>query len=434
MSVWDNRNCFFKLLDFFQAGSRQLIHLWTLRHNLRGRGRQALHDHSNKSNMYRYLILICAVTMQMCLGATYSWSVYVNPLKQLTGLGQGVVQIPFTVFYFMFPATMVFIGKMLHQAGVRQCAMIGGVVFGSGWILAGLGYSHFILTILGIGLFAGIGVGFAYMVPIATAVLWFPNQKGLVTGIAVAGFGGGAALVSQIGGYLMNVQQYNPYEVFTIFGISFFVIVSIAGFFMKVPPDFSYSPASALRTRKIIFDKTFILLYLCMFTALSAGFTINANLKELNLNIAIENGILAVSLFAIANAAGRIFWGMLCDKIKPMLAIALNLASQAALLIIGLMILKDVSGFLLFASLSGFNYGGVLVIYASTVTRKWGAENVGQVYGWLFSANIPAALAPVAAGLVFDSTGSFTIPLLALAIALGLVTLLVTRLKNFAVG
>jgi OFA family oxalate/formate antiporter-like MFS transporter len=111
--------------------------------------------------MRRWIILAASVVMQMCLGATYSWSVYVQPLKKITGLLQGPVQLPFTVFYFAFPATMIFAGMWLPRLGPRRCAVTGGILFGSGWLVAGFGGLHFGLTIVGIGLLAGIGVGLA---------------------------------------------------------------------------------------------------------------------------------------------------------------------------------------------------------------------------------------------------------------------------------
>ena len=365
--------------------------------------------------MYRYFVLICAVVMQACLGATYSWSVYVNRLKLLADIGQGTAQLPFTVFYFTFPATMIIVGNMLHRIGTRRAAVIGGIIFGGGWMIAGWGSLHFAFTILGIGLLAGIGVGFAYMVPITTSILWFPRHKGLVTGIAVAGFGGGAALVSLLGGYLMNTALFTPFETFSTLGLVFLLTVSIAGIFMKVPPGFSFQSTRPLSSSQILRDKTFLLLYSCMFIGLAAGFTVNANLKELSGIITIETGVLGVSLFAIANAAGRVSWGLLFDRIASTTAIRLNLLCQAILLFAGYWLLRHSYGFLAFATFAGFNYGGVLVVYASTVARKWGAEKVGQVYGWLFSANIPAALAPLLAGIAYDVTGRFVAPLILLS-------------------
>ena len=93
--------------------------------------------------------------MQMCLGATYAWSVFVLPLKQATGILQATAQLPFSLFYFAFPATMMVTGSLLPRIGPRRCAVIGGLVFGGGWMMAALGSVHIAFTTLGIGLMAG---------------------------------------------------------------------------------------------------------------------------------------------------------------------------------------------------------------------------------------------------------------------------------------
>lgn len=375
--------------------------------------------------MKRYVILIASVVMQMCLGATYSWSVYVKPLKEITGLLQGPVQLPFSVFYFAFPATMILSGSLLPRLGPRFCAMGGGLVFGAGWLLAALGRTDFIYTTLGIGILAGIGVGFAYIVPIATCIRWFPGHKGLVTGIAVAGFGGGSALVTQAAGFLMAGRGYSPFDTFAVLGTVFLVLVTAAGSLMQNPPTEGRPVGEALPMDRIIGPPAFKILYLAMFSGLVAGFAVNANLKELYPAGSVAVGITAVSFFAMANAAGRILWGLLFDRLEAFTAIRLNLLLQALLLLASPLLLASHQGLLLFALAAGFNYGGVLVLYASTVARIWSAPAVGQVYSWLFSANIPAALAPIAAGMVFDRTGSFTLPLWAIAITiLGAVILL----------
>ncbi|BHH82813.1 MFS transporter [Desulforhopalus sp. 52FAK] len=366
----------------------------------------------------RYLILLSAVMMQMCLGATYSWSVYVQPIKALTGLQQGPVQVPFTAFYFIFPLTMMLAGSLLPKIGPRVSAMLGGLLFGSGWLLASLGHHNFIYTTLGIGVISGIGAGMAYIVPIAVCIRWFPNSKGLVTGIAVAGFGGGAALVSQIGGYLMEFSGHTPFETFFIFGLIFLAIVVSAGSTMQFPHN--HAPEATFKKTvdfiTVIKSPIFQILYGAMFIGLAAGFAVNANLKEL---FAGENmvklGITAVSLFAIANACGRIGWGILFDTMEAATAIKVNLLCQALLLAAAPTLLTTATGFLVVATLSGFNYGGVLVIYVSTASRCWGADRVSQIYGWLFSSNIPASLSPILAGHIFDIFNSFTVALYGLS-------------------
>jgi len=358
----------------------------------------------------RVMIILSALLMQVCLGATYSWSVYVHHIKSLLDISQAQAQIPFSVFYFVFPATMIFSGTLVDRIGPRASTIIGGILFGSGWILSSFGSSHFSMTILGNGVIAGIGAGIAYIVPISTCIKWFPNNKGLVTGIAVAGFGGGAALVSSLAGYLLKVGN-TPFQVFAYLGVTFLFLIIFAGLFMKNPPNFSVTNSIKLKFLEVISDKRFIILYFAMFTGLAAGFAVNANIKELFKSATLLSGVSAVSFFAIANAAGRVIWGSIFDRCDSRKMIQINLLSQAVLLFLSPFILTSATGLQIFAIFSGFNYGGVLVIYAGSVARIWGADKVGSIYGWLFSSNIPGAVAPLFAGYFYDRSGSFTVPL-----------------------
>jgi OFA family oxalate/formate antiporter-like MFS transporter len=380
----------------------------------------------------RYVILVSAVLMQMCLGATYSWSVYVQPIKKLTGLLQGPVQIPFTVFYFVFPLAMMVAGNLLPKIGTRRSAMVGGLLFGGGWLLAGLGDKSFLFTVLGIGCLSGVGAGMAYIVPIAVCVRWFPRSKGMVTGIAVAGFGGGAAMVSQVGGWLMNGLGLTPFQTFLVFGGVFLALVCSAGSTMRVPEgERREQRPRALKASAVLPQLNFRILYLAMFIGLAAGFAVNANLKELyqgNGN-AVQIGIIAVSLFALANAAGRVIWGAVFDRLRSATAIQTNLLCQALILLAAPFMLHAPLGFWTVAVLTGFNYGGVLVLYVSTASRSWGAANVGQVYGWLFSSNIPASLSPILAGMVYDRFQNFD---LAFYVAAGLLVVSALTIRRNA--
>ena len=322
------------------------------------------------------------------------------------------------LFRSIFPLTMIFSGILMARKGPRFNAVTGGILFGAGWILAGTGADHFALTVIGIGGLAGIGAGLAYIVPIATLVKWFPKHKGAVTGIAVAGFGGGAALVSQIGGRMISLMEKTPFEVFLFFGIVFILLVPLAGSVMINPPEAEEKIDSADRTKDILGLRPFQLLYFAMFTGLAAGFTVNANLKDLFTAGGAEAGITAVSLFAVANAAGRVSWGALYDRFSPAGTMKSNLLCQAILLSLSPILLTSVWGFYSFALATGFNYGGVLVLYAASCATLFPEKNIGQVYGLLFSSNIPAAVFPMIAGYVYDFTGTFTVSFAAISVML----------------
>ena len=383
--------------------------------------------------MKRYVILTSAVLMQLCLGALYSWSVYVSPLREISGLTQGITQLPFSVFYFTFPAMTVVTGSwLLPRLGPRSSAILGGILFGSGWLLAGLGEISFILPILGIGLLAGIGAGMAYIIPIGVGMSWFPKNKALVTGVAVAGFGAGAALVSIIGSTLMTELGLSPYQVFLYLGAVFIVLIPLAGTLMDYPAGHQTPQPGRFEIKPLLKDRNFQILYLAMFIGLAAGFSFNANVQEIYTGSPVSAGILAVSLFALANGAGRIIWGWIADHWETANSISANLAFQSLVLAGVIIVHRSALGFLLLATLAGFNYGGVLVLYAAAAEKNWGTEQLPGIYGWLFSANIPAAIAPVLAGLNFDQTGNFSFPLILLS-GLGLgAAIMIKVYSNFS--
>jgi OFA family oxalate/formate antiporter-like MFS transporter len=262
-------------------------------------------------------------------------------------------------------------------------------------------------VVVGIGLLAGIGVGVAYIVPITVGNRWFPEQPGLVTGIAVAGFAVGAAIVGLSGEALM-LGGATPFQALALLGFAFLLAGVPSAALMAFPEgtvlEREAPPARMELARTVEFRQ----LFPAMVAGLAAGFAVTSNLKDLSPAMELGAGATAVSTFALANAAGRVAWGWLFDRMAPSSIIRLNLFAQAGVLAGVFFIVRDLPTLLLFAGLAGFNYGGVLVLYASTVARRWGLQHVGQVYGLLFTANIVASPAPMAAGFSLDVLGSFT--------------------------
>lgn len=361
---------------------------------------------------FAWLVLAAAILMQLCLGATYSWSQFATPLKDLFGVELDAVQTPYTVFYIVFPITLVFAGELLHRIGPRKCALLGAVFFPMGWILAGLFGESRIVLIVSIGGVSGLGAGLAYLVPIATCVRWFPKYKGLVTGLAVAGFGGSAAIVAFVGSWLIDGMGMHVLRVFLIFGIGFAVVTFASALILRYPPDTvvaAHNPACSRRT--VLRGFSFWILFLGMTVGLAGGFLVNANIRQLlpELESAFPKKMaMAVSLFAIFNAAGRIVWGTLHDNLNPRGAVVGNLLFQAAVVGTAMWWLDSTPTLYVLAVLTGFNYGGVLVLYASEVGRIWGPDCLGRVYGWLGFCNVLASPTPKIASWYFEETGRWT--------------------------
>ncbi len=378
---------------------------------------------------YRLLVVPAAVLMSMCLGATYSWSAFVQPIKDATGVDQARAQFPFSVFYFVFPLTTLLQGFLPARVPPRLLAVAGGLLFGGGWVFAGLGGPDMRLTIAGVGVIGGVGVGLAYLVPIATCIAWFPRHKGLVTGIAIAGFGGGAALVGRLADGMI-AGGTSPYAALRTFGVAFALLVGLAALAMRSPDAAAEARIAPLPWRSFIGAPAFWLLYATFFAGLAAGLTINGNLKHLAPGGAAASGAAPIAWFALANAAGRIIWGRVCDRLAPVPVLTANLLVTAALFGAASLVLGAPGGIDIFAALAGFDYGGVLVLHPALVARQWGRAHLMRIYGVLFTANIPAAVMPAAAGWAYERTGSFVAPLGALAALLVVAALALRRFRG----
>ncbi len=382
--------------------------------------------------MKKYIVLFAAIVLNMCLGGTYAWTVISSSICESSDISEATARLPYTIFYSAFPLTVVFGSVLLKKLNTRVGAMFGGGLFGLGWIIASLGASNFWFTIIGAGVIGGIGVGIAYVIPISTCIAWFPEKRGMVTGLIVGGFAGGAAIVSQVAKALAATGT-SPFSVLLYCGIAFLVFSLISGSFMIEPKASSDSiqghPESFAQLFK---NPTFQLLFVGMTFGLIAGFFVNANLRQFALNNALSMTMTGAAIFAIGNAFGRVLWGTFSDHCSTGRALRLNLIAQAILMVCATFLVKSVTSMCIFAALTGFNYGGVLVVYAGSVARIWGADKVGSIYGWMFSANIPGAVAPLFAGYCYDQTGNFTVPMFAIAvIILAAIVLLNLNKKSF---
>ena len=166
--------------------------------------------------MNRWYVVIGAILIQLCLGAIYAWSVFTPKLTLsvakggMYGFSATQAAWIFSIGLLVFAVTVVISGKLIGIMGPRKLASIGGIVLGAGYILGGLFGSSFFTQLVFIGIVGGAGIGLAYVIPIAVGVKWFPDKKGMVTGLAVAGFGFGATIwVKAAGSWFGLIDNLN---------------------------------------------------------------------------------------------------------------------------------------------------------------------------------------------------------------------------------
>jgi len=210
--------------------------------------------------MNRWLIVVGAILIQLCLGAIYAWSVFTPYLKDPDGLFRFTAtqtQAIFSVGLAVFAVVMIFAGRWQQKFGPRPVCMAGGILLGLGYILAKFFGQTFMGQVFCIGVIGGAGIGTAYVVPIAVGMKWFPDKQGMITGLAVAGFGFGATIwVKWAGAWGHLIDKHGVLSVFMLYGIVFAVCVLLGSLVMQNPPQGwrpeGWEPSKASTTNQVL--------------------------------------------------------------------------------------------------------------------------------------------------------------------------------------
>jgi len=383
----------------------------------------------------RNLVVVGAILIQLALGAIYAWSVYTKSLVE-SGWTKAQTQLVFSAGLALFAIVMVIAGRLMPKTGPRKLAIAGGIVLGLGYILAGIfGAENFTTTFIFIGIVGGSGIGLGYVVPIAVGMRWFPDKKGLITGLAVAGFGFGATLwmavadkLGPLGGGQL-IANIGISKTFIIYGIAYLVMVVIGGIWMEMPPEGwkpkGWNPPKATSAKPVAGSIDFTSMemlrqpqfYLILFTfafGASAGLMSIGLMKLWPMQALQDNGIskedasaaatLAMAVFfALFNGLGRIIWGMISDKIGRKLSIIIMSATQGVFVFLFQFMAGTPVTLYLFAMLIGFNFGGNFALFPTVTADTFGTRHIGQNYGWVFLAYaIGGIFGPILGGKLGD--------------------------------
>ena len=382
----------------------------------------------------RWFVVIGAILIQLCLGAIYAWSVFTPKLVEADWT-KAQTQAVFAAGLALFAIVMVIAGRLLPKWGPRKLAFSGGIVLGLGYLLAGLfGGTSFWSIFFFIGIIGGSGIGLAYVVPIAVGMRWFPDKKGLITGLAVAGFGFGAMLWVKLAGAWGNlIANLGLSTTFTIYGIVFFATVMIGGIWMVFPPegwkpegwippeeakDSKTAKVADLVSSQMLKTPQYYMILLTFAFGASAGlmsiglmklFPMQA-LTDSGLSQAAASGIAGTAMavfFSLANGFGRIAWGAISDKLGRRNSIMIMMTTQGIMVILFQWMAGTPALLYLGATLIGFNFGGNFALFPTITADTFGAKFIGQNYGWVFLAyGIGGIFGPILGGKLGD-VGNF---------------------------
>lgn len=368
-----------------------------------------------------WVVTLAGTGINLALGVLYAWSVFAKALTEQWNWSKTQSSLPYTLAILIFALMMIPAGRWQDKAGPRIVATVGGILTGSGLILASFFDSVIGITI-SFGLLAGAGIGLGYAAATPAAVKWFPpEKKGLITGIVVSGFGLASVYIAPLTDSLL--KSYGINDSFRFLGIAFLLVATLLAQLLKNPPAGYKAPVASpagkpqnatpavndYSWQEMLKTRQFYLLWLMFACGSLAGLMIIGHLSKIaNLQLGIQWGFALVALLAIFNAGGRIIAGILSDYIGRTRTMLLVFLLQAVVMSLfarlGTLTLLAAG-----AALVGFNYGACLSLFPSATADYFGTRNLGLNYGIVFTAwGVGGMVGPLLAGWVADTTGTYT--------------------------
>ncbi|MCK5686787.1 OFA family MFS transporter [bacterium] len=345
---------------------------------------------------------IAGIMMMLCIGNVYSWSVFAKPLQKLFKYTPAQTTLAFQLSIVIFTIAMVFAGRWQDKVGPKPVAIFSGVMMGAGFILMKFFGHTQAGMIVCFSVIVGIGMGAGYVTPLATALKWYPDKRGLMSGLVVMGMGAGS-IFGGMGGPIL-IAKYGVMNTFAVFGAVFGLIIVACGAILKNPPE-GYVPPTSENLKKDTSKKApvctydysakemlctvqFYLIWLVFLIGTGGGLMVISQASNFGTDIVGLTAVLAgsvITILGVFNGLGRPACGSLSDKIgrKNVIFVAFGIQLVALLLV-----LPNASSYWIYAigvSLMGFSYGGFLGTMPSITADYFGIKNVGLNYAWIYT-------------------------------------------------
>jgi MFS family permease len=362
----------------------------------------------------RWLIPVAAVLVHICIGSVYAWSTFNRPIHAVFPNDPWWFSPPYTTFstaIVILGLSAAFGGPWVERRGPRAAATAAAVLFGTGLIIGGIGLAlkQSVLVFLGMGVIGGMGAGLGYIAPVSTLVKWFPDRRGMATGMAIMGFGGGAFLAGYLNVYFMDL--FGVARTIIALGAVYFVIMMLGARLIRRPPE-GWKPEGwvpPVKQNKMITSRQFTrnealqtvqfyLLWGILFINVTAGIGILAQASPMMQDMFGKTALQAaavVSLISLFNAGGRFIWASFSDYIGRRNTYLTFFVVQVILFLLipglagrGEWAIFEAALFVVFTM-----YGGGFATIPAFLADMFGVNNVGAIHGVLLTSWSAAAIA-----------------------------------------
>lgn len=374
----------------------------------------------------RWLIALSAVGIHISIGSVYAWSNFTNPLIEQFGWSTSQVQLTFSIAILFLGLSAAFFGSFVEKYGPRKSGLVAALFFGTGILGSGfaVGISSLPLLYVFYGALGGIGLGIGYIAPVSTLVKWFPDRRGLATGLAIMGFGFAAAISSPI--MEMLITSVGIEQTFYILGASYLTIMVLSSLYLEKPQE-GWMPAgfqekldtgkvqrkmdlAQLTANEAVKTKRFYYLWFMLFINVTCGIAILSAAKPLaieSIGMTTIQAAALVGVLGIFNGLGRLGWATISDFIGRPNTYTAFFVIQIAMFAL----LPFTTNALLFQIMLAVVYtcyGGGFASIPAYIADIFGTKQLGAIHGYILTAWAAAGLAgPMFAAYMKDQTGSY---------------------------
>lgn len=403
----------------------------------------------------RWLIALSAVGIHISIGSVYAWSVAAKPIMNLFGCSLSQITCTFSIAICFLGLSAAFLGHFVEKHGPKKAGMLSACFFGIGVVCSGLAirFQSLWLLYLCYGVLGGIGLGTGYITPVSTLIKWFPDKRGMATGMAIMGFGFAAFISSFAMKKLMSIESIGIEGMFYILGGIYFVVMFTSAQYLSPPPK-GWLPAhfkakldngtkkikadlSQLTANEAIKTLRFYFLWLMLFINISCGIAVISVASPMGqelagLSVAAAAGMVAV--IGLFNGGGRIVWSSISDHIgRPLVWTIFFIIQIAAFLALPKTtnpVLFQAIVFLIMTC-----YGGGFASVPAYISDLFGTKQVSAIHGYILTAwSVAGIVGPMFLAYIKDKTQSYSTTLYIFcglfAVALMISTALIINIRS----